>query len=81
MTNYGLLFFSNLSDLSEEEDPTEATLIYETKNVSKSPTEKLQNNHASSTIEKEIFDINSQTFCLIYNFLSIVKRIIVKFNY
>ena len=48
--------FSNLSDVSEEEDPTEATLIYETKNVSKnSNSEKKSSNieQSSSTIEKE----------------------------
>ena len=50
--------FSNLSDVSEEEDPTEATLIYETKNVSKnSNSEKKSSNieQSSSTIEKESF--------------------------
>ena len=50
------IIFSNLSDVSEEEDPTEATLIYETKNVSKnSNSEKKSSNieQSSSTIEKE----------------------------
>lgn len=48
--------FSNISEVSEEEDPTEATLIYETKNVKEATETTQQDNKTiyteSSKVEK-----------------------------
>ena len=48
--------FSNISEVSEEEDPTEATLIYETKNIKEAAETTQQDNKTiyteSSKVEK-----------------------------
>ena len=41
---------SNLSEQSEEEDPTEATLIYETKNVKDTSSDETMKTDANKTV-------------------------------